>query len=123
MDDAPYIYVQINHPAIVGPSADESCISCIDTYLYSTIFPPQAKRLLLLRNPGAFIGQAVSPLHSCCASPDHCGFFCCLWPLENQHLGFYLPYLIWFCNEVKVHCPLFIDRVQHHALTLGLRLM
>lgn len=62
------IYVQINHPAIVGPSADESCISCIDTYLYSTVFhPQQAKGYTLLRNRGAFIGQAASPLRSCCA--------------------------------------------------------
>lgn len=119
MDDAPYIYVQINHPVIVGPSADESCISCIDTYLYSTIFPPQqAKRLLLLRNPGAFIGQAVSPLHSCCASPGHCRFLCCLWPLEDQHFGFYLPYMICFINEVKVHRSPLRDQVQHYTLTL-----
>lgn len=55
--------VQINHPATVGPSADESCISCRDTYLYSTVFhPQQAKTYMLLRNTGAFIGQAVSPL-------------------------------------------------------------
>lgn len=102
------IYVQINHPATVGPSADEWCISCIDTYLYSTVFHPQQEGYTLLRNPGAFIGQAASPLRSCCV-PSSLQVSLLVAAAENEPLSFHLPYWIWFRDGVSVHCPLFRD--------------
>lgn len=58
------------------------------------------KRFMLLRNPGAFIGQAVSPLQSCYVSRPRQALQLIV-TVRDETFGFHLYYLIWFRNGIQ----------------------